>query len=515
MYNDHVWVKVKLRNNDSLLCGCIYRTPSKDNKKVIETTKAICDVITEAVARKDTHLLICGDFNYPEIDWSCEFVPLETVKPFINTVQECYLHQHVCKPTRYREGQESSLLDLVLSVEEQMVHNLEHFPGLGDSDHECLRFDVNCYKDDWKENRMPSYNKAKYETIRERLKDIDWISKLRGTFLEAYSCFESELTSAMAGCIPEKGKGKVKKNIYLTTEAVKMKDRKNKLWRRYKKTGIQYDHTRFKQVKNQLRSLTRRLKRNFENEIARDAKCFPKKLWSYVKSRTKTRSRIPILRGKNGTVASTPKEKAEALNEFFASVFTDERLENIPEEGSEFLGNYLSNFIICQKDVRKKLDKLNPGKTPGPDKWHPLLLKSIADLISLPLSILFQKSLNEGILPSQWLKACITEIHKKGEKGIADNYRPVSMTSIICKLMESIVRDKLVEHMVANELFSEYQHGFVPLRDCMTNLLSCMEKWSEFLESGEYVDVIYTDFAKAFDSVPHEPLLKKLENIGV
>ena len=362
-YDDHVWVRIKLRNNDSFLCGCIYRSPSKENGKANET----------AVERKDTHLLICGDFNYPEIDWSCEFVQLDSVKPFIRTIQEYHLHQHVCKPTRYREGQEPSLLDLVVSIEEGMVHNILHFPGLGDSDHECLRFDLSCYKDDSKEASQPDYNKARYEIIRERLRDIDWPSKLRGSFLEAYSCFESELSGATVGCIPEKVKRKAKKNIYLTTEAIRMKDRKNKLWRRYKRTRSHYDHARFKQAKNQLRSLTRRLRRNFENEIARDAKSFPKKFWSYVKSRTKTRSKIPILRRKDGTKASTPEEKAEALNEFFASVFTDERLENIPDDSFEFLGNYLRNFGISEEDVRKKLDKLNAGKTPGPDKWHPLL----------------------------------------------------------------------------------------------------------------------------------------------
>ena len=124
-------------------------------------------------------------------------------------------------------------------------------------------------------------------------------------------------------------------------------------------------------------------------------------------------------------------------------------------------------------------------------------------------------SLNEGILPSQWLKACITAIHKKGDKGLPENYRPVSITSIICKLMESLVRDRLVEHMSKNNLFSEQQHGFVPLRNCMTNLLTCMEKWSEILENDDTIDVIYTDFAKAFDSVPHQRLLKKLKGMGI
>lgn len=104
---------------------------------------------------------------------------------------------------------------------------------------------------------------------------------------------------------------------------------------------------------------------------------------------------------------------------------------------------------------------------------------------------------------------------QKGGKNLPDNYRPVSMTSVICKLMESIVRDNIVEHMIRNDLFSKHQHGFVPHRDCMTNLLTCIELWTEMIESGDAVDVIYTDFSKAFDSVPHQRLLKKMESLGI
>ena len=514
-HEDNLWVKVNLRNQDSLLCGCIYRTPAKEREKVIETTTQVCNMVTKAVGRNDTHVLICGDFNYPEIDWECEYVNSESIKPFIEVLQECTLHQHVCKPTRYREGQEPSLLDLILSTEEGMVHDLAHNPGLGDSDHECLNFQLACYKEERKDKPAPNYHRADYETIRNRLKDVDWAVQLRGNFHQAYGTFTSTLQKAMEGCIPNRLIGKKKKNMYLTTDAIRMKDRKNKLWRCYKRSGLNYHLARFRLLKNRLRSLTRRLRKNFEDEIAKDAKTAPKKFWSYVHSRTKTRSKIPILRGKDGTAAVTPLEKAETLNEFFSSVFTDENMENLPEDSDVYLGDYLNNFIITPEAVLTKLTNLNPGKTPGPDQWHPLFLKTIADLISLPLSILFQKSLNEGILPSEWLRACITAIHKKGEKGIADNYRPVSMTSIICKIMESLVRDKLVEHMVSNNLFSDSQHGFVPMRDCMTNLLTCIEKWSEYLEHGESVDVIYTDFAKAFDSVPHQRLLLKIRHLGI
>ena len=144
-----------------------------------------------------------------------------------------------------------------------------------------------------------------------------------------------------------------------------------------------------------------------------------------------------------------------------------------------------------------------------------MFLKIVADLISQPLSVLFQKSSIEGNVPSQWLKACITAIHKKGVKSLFENYRPLSITSIICKLMESIMRDKAVGHMESNHLLSKKQHGFVPLKNCMTNPLLCMEDWTNYIEDGHPIDIIYTDFAKAFDRVPHQGLLQKIKNLGI
>ena len=165
--------------------------------------------------------------------------------------------------------------------------------------------------------------------------------------------------------------------------------------------------------------------------------------------------------------------------------------------------------------VREKIQGLKPGKSPGPDGWHPFSLKKLCDNIKVPLAVLFQKSLRDGVVPSQWLEASVTAIHKKGLKNIFENYRAVSITSIICKLMESIVRDKIVGHMVKNNLFSDKQHGFVPSRNCVTNLLMCMEIWTKFLEKGLPIDIVYTDFAKAFDRVPHQRLLRKIRNNGI
>ena len=216
----------------------------------------------------------------------------------------------------------------------------------------------------------------------------------------------------MDSCIPRYKNVKNKKNIYMTPEAIRKKDLKNRLWRRYKGSGCDYDRSRCTKVKNELRSLTRKLRMQFEKGIAENIKVSPKKFWSYVKSKTKTKSKIPILMKMDGSEAVTAPEKAETLNSFFSSNFTEENLE-LPNDDTPFLGEYLDAFTITPQMVLNKLRELNPGKTPGPDGWHPYFLKSIADIISIPLSCIFQKSTNEGVVPSQWLQACITAIHKK------------------------------------------------------------------------------------------------------
>jgi len=146
---------------------------------------------------------------------------------------------------------------------------------------------------------------------------------------------------------------------------------------------------------------------------------------------------------------------------------------------------------------------------------HPSLLKELADQLAYPLTQIFNKSLSVGKLPSNWKEAHVTPIHKKGSRTEPGNYRPVSLTSVVGKVLESIIRDILVDHFMVNNLFTDSQHGFVPKRSCTTQLLDVMNDWSLSLERGESVDSVYLDFRKAFDSVPHQRLLVKLKAYGI
>ena len=139
-------------------------------------------------------------------------------------------------------------------------------------------------------------------------------------------------------------------------------------------------------------------------------------------------------------------EKAEALNNYFSSVFTSEDIDNIPETEYIFNSACLTTIDINPDLVKAKLLSLNGNKSSGPDSVHPFFLKKMSNVLSEPLSILYLKSLQMESCPRQWLEAIITAIHKKGPRYIPGNYRPISLTSMISKIMEKIVRDAIVQH---------------------------------------------------------------------
>ena len=137
------------------------------------------------------------------------------------------------------------------------------------------------------------------------------------------------------------------------------------------------------------------------------------------------------------------------------------------------------------------------------------------DSLSLPITILFNKSLSEGILPSEWKLANVTCSFKSGDKTKSSNYRPISITSILCRLLESIIKNEVMEHCKDRDIFTDSQYGFREKRGCILQLLTVFDTWSQYIDSDIPVDTIFLDFRKAFDSVPHKGLLLKLERLGV
>ena len=170
------------------------------------------------------------------------------------------------------------------------------------------------------------------------------------------------------------------------------------------------------------------------------------------------------LKDKNEKIIVDDQQGAELLNDYFSSVFTKENTENVPQPDQKFKGTEnekLLNLDITEYDVLNKLAKIKVDKSPGVDGIHPKLLFELRHELAKPIAELFTKSLSQGDVPRDWRDASITALFKKGNRSDPGNYRPVSLTSILCKIMESIIKDKIVEHLQKFKLLSESQHGFM------------------------------------------------------
>ena len=519
-FTESTWATYKSKNKETVLIGCIYRR----GKSTLENNAKLRTLLTDQALGQFDRILIAGDFNYPDIDWGSNtglWTSDDNEKFIVQAINDAFLIQHVMKPTRHRAGEKSNILDLVLTKDINDINHIDHCTPIDKSDHEVLKIfsTMPKQKEDKEQRVFLDYKRGNYVDFRQFIEQENWEAHLNEHDVEnAWQTFVHKINNGITQFIPVvKVNPSKPKPMWTNIEVTKSIKKKHKLFKRYLESRNSIHYKEYVEMRNLASKQIKKAKKSHETKIAQDSKTNPKAFWKYINSKKKCQQGISALKKEDGTYTTNDKEKADILDKLFSSVFTRENKEHIPSipPGEKSQGIYLPDIIITEEAVEKKLATLDPCKTPGADNLHPRILKELSKSLAKPLALIFNKSLQNGKLPSDWKKANVTAIFKKGEKSEANNYRPVSLTSVVCKVMESFIRDSIQNFLEDLQLYSKCQHGFRRKKSCTTQLLEVMDDFSRFHDKNENFDAIYLDFKKAFDSVPHIRLSRKLEAYGI
>lgn len=507
---DFIGIKPKLQ------IFAVYRPPYYDVDAVLYM-QTLIDCLSECMSDKCCNVVL-GDFILPRLNWNLLSGPRDSLHiPFIDFVSKYGLAQLINFPTR---GE--SILDVLLTNIEQIVAGINCLPPIGCSDHAILEFSLILPKltvthNDYVAGYKYMWHRADYDSLIAYLSSVDWNSVIccNPSAAHSWSTFISMLRNAIELFVPKKihqdrpctGKPCNSRNVR------KCAATKRRLWRRLTKwpcdTSLRSKYRdcvhQWKQLLIDSHARTEELPISADNLGA---------FYRYVNKRITNNSTIGVIVDSNGTHLTDNQLKANAFNRYFASVgIRDNNV--IPSCGDVPLCSTLDSMFIDPASIVSSINKLKGNCSCGPDGLPPILFKRLKHVISYPLALLYNQILSVGYVPSEWLTAHIVPVFKKGIASQVSNYRPISLTCVLSKILERLVVGRIVDHLHYNNILHSAQHGFLKSRSTCTNLLQSLNDWSIIVQSRQQVAIVYIDFSKAFDVVSHPKLFARLYSYGI
>ena len=293
--------------------------------------------------------------------------------------------------------------------------------------------------------------------------------------------------------------------------------KKVRRYRVFKRTKNHNDWIKFQEEAKKARKTCNEnynayVKRNFtENDDDKNSK----KFYSFIKAKRSDIVGVSPLIDSDGVTQCDDNIISEILSDQFASVFSQDD-GSIPHIAGP-QNPEIDDIVFTSNGITKLLKNLNIKKASGPDEVSARILNKCANEISDALVLLFSASIHQGTMPDEWRHATIAPIYKGNNKNRskAENYRPVSLTSVTCKVMEHVIHSHIMKHLENYNTLSEKQHGFRKYRSCETQLLETVNSIGSFLNDRKRIDSILLDFSKAFDKVCHRKLLLKIKHYGI
>ena len=487
-------IELTLPKKTKIILTTCYRVGTLGISNCSEILKALGKLSRKKMLRK---FIIVGDFNLNGIDWATGNTRSSIEREFLNGFADLGLIQCINTATHTK----GNTLDILLTTSTSYLKNLKIIDTerFCISDHYAITFSITekVKRKQQVKRLCYNYKRANWKNLNEELELINWKIFLGYHEPEiARQNFKKILFNKVDNHIPKFFIKNEHQPPWFDSECFTKCKEKNKLHKLFKQKKTLQAELKFKVSHREFKSLIRSKMRANLDYCNRNM--LTKKFWSHVKS-SKNSSRIPEVMSYEGLTANEPLAKANMFNQYFYKQFSE---PSCYETNIEFDNDITFDIDFSAPRVKLLLDNLDINKAQGPDAISGAVLKNCSETLAYPLSILFNLSYNTGYIPQEWKLANVVPVHKKDDKNKVINYRPISLTSLVMKVFERILYDELLTRTI--DKIDKRQHGFLRNRSCNSNLLLFTESIARALHEKIGTDIIYFDFAKAFDTVSHD-----------
>ena len=505
----------------SLYISCSYIPPNSGPNVYNEHLLAIKSAM-ENIKTTDVFISL-GDFNLPSVSWfslpETDFLtpicPNDWSSDFFQSFFEINLYQ-----LNHIQNINNRTLDLVF-VNNPFLFDITKTGPLSfpeDRHHPTIGIMTSFYKVD-KASKSTStycYKKTDFDKLNELLSNVNWYEVLSfnndgSNFDNILQRFYSIISSFISETVPM-SKNKTNCGPPWNSATLRwLKNRKNRLFKQFKITQNPTYHCHYLIARNKFNMENKRCYNSYLFKVKSNIRRNPKLFYNFVNSKRKVTT-YPTTMKMNGILYSNDADISNVFAGFFASTYSSKTINEmiIPNHIQEVFP--INIPFLDSSLVLKNLKSIKICTNPGPDGIPSIILRNCAEMLSYPLTYLFNSSLKYGYFPLLWKLSFIVPIHKSGGRSEVTNYRGIAKLNAIPKLFEKMVTDMLSRNLLS--IISPYQHGFCKGRSTCTNLMELSSYINAGFCNGNPTDVVYTDFSKAFDKVNHELLIIKLKAIG-
>lgn len=488
---------------------CVYRPPSFSLPNTILLFELLSSLVKNCNA-----VLICGDFNFAGINWkNPTYYDFSSMEILLFLVSQG-LAQLIDEPTHIS----GNTLDLLIVSDQFLVNQWSVSESLLSVDHYSIVFSLDILCDNTCASST-SFDFRHCTDLKVFLSHINWelIFENCDNSEKFWTEFKNVIKFGAENLLRKKTLPIAgRRNLFpLSRETKKALSEKKRSWILFKSFKCHFYKEVHRFWTKKVTKLISNDRANHEMLIAQDPNM--NRFHKYVKQVLGRGSgNFPVVTDLAGNNHLDSLGKATAFNDYFCSVFVDD--DNIvPPFPRRYHGDHpLESIDFSCASVMSALKSLSYSLSSGPDGFPPRLFKNLRDALVFPLSKLFTVFFELEVLPKDFTSAVVVPIFKgKGNLSNVENYRPISLTSVACKCMERCIKDEILLFLTRNNLINLDQHGFLPRRSTLTELLECFNDWIQSVQSRSITDVVYLDLRKAFDSVVHSKLLLKCWSYGI